>query len=233
MIEKLIYSKDDVLELLDSLFQNRQERWWDKFFSDRDNPCPFFVDWPDESLVEYFEKGIIKASRVLELGCGHGRNALFLARRGCQVDAVDFSKEAIAWAKERAEAEGLDVNFICKSIFDLNTLSAEYDLVYDAGCFHHLLPHRRESYVELVSKALKPNGMFALVCFTPEGGSGLTDIEVYEQLKIGGGLGYTDTQLREIFSRAFEILSLRKMNEMSPDTKLFGKDFLWTILMKL
>jgi hypothetical protein len=74
--------------------------------------------------------------------------------------------------------------------------------------------------------------MFALVCFAPEGGSGLTDTEVYEQRKLGGGLGYTDSQLQVIFSQVFEILSLRKMKDVPSETNLFGQGFLWTMLMK-
>ena len=232
MTDKLIYTMHDVLEMLDKLLQDRQERWWDEFFSDRGKECPFFVEWPDENLVAHFDSAELHPGRALELGCGHGRNALFLARKGCQVDAVDFSEEAIAWAKERAGSAELNVNFMCQSIFDLDIRSREYDIVYDSGCFHHLPPHRRQSYVELVTRALKPTGDFALACFTPEGGSGLTDAEVYQQRKLGGGLGYTDTQLREIFSHAFNIVSLRRMKEMSSDAKLFGKEFLWAMLMK-
>jgi 2-polyprenyl-3-methyl-5-hydroxy-6-metoxy-1,4-benzoquinol methylase len=100
MTDQLIYSNDDILKMLDGLLQNRQGQWWDEFFSDRDKKCPFFVEWPDENLVAHFSRGELAAGRVLELGCGHGRNALFLARQGCQVDAVDFSQKAISWAKE-------------------------------------------------------------------------------------------------------------------------------------
>lgn len=41
-------------------------------------------------------------NHVLELGCGHGHNALYLSSKGCIVDAVDFSESALDWAKERA-----------------------------------------------------------------------------------------------------------------------------------
>jgi SAM-dependent methyltransferase len=232
MAERLIYSTDDVLGMLDELLQDRQGQWRDGFFSDRKKPCPFFVEWPDESLVSQFASGELRPGRVLELGCGHGRNALYLASQGCEVDAVDFSEKAIGWAEERAAGSGLKVNFICNSIFDLDINPSAYDIVYDCGCFHHLPPHRRETYVDLVTKALKPGGRFGLVCFTPKAGSGLTDMEVYEQRKLGGGLGYTESQLREIFSRTFEILSLRKMKETPPDSKLFGKGFFWTLLLK-
>lgn len=86
-----VASNGELLELLDSLFEQRQGEWWDEFFSDRAEPCPFFVEYPDENLFEYFDSGNMAPGRVLELGCGHGRNALYFSRRGCVVDAVDFS----------------------------------------------------------------------------------------------------------------------------------------------
>jgi len=109
----------------------------------------------------------MKPGRVLELGCGPGRNALYLAGQGCKVDAVDISAEAIQWAEERARDSGLEINFLCQSIFDLQIEASTYDIVYDSGCFHHIPPHRRMSYVELVQRALKPAGLFGLACFTP------------------------------------------------------------------
>ena len=48
-----------------------------------------------------------------------------------------------------------------------------------------------------VANALKPGGYFGLVCFAPEGGSGYTDEEAYERGSLGGGLGYTESALRE------------------------------------
>ena len=53
MADKLILTTSDVLEMLDRLLEQREGEWWDKFFADRNKPCPFFVEWPDENLVEY------------------------------------------------------------------------------------------------------------------------------------------------------------------------------------
>ncbi|MGA7803581.1 class I SAM-dependent methyltransferase [Bradyrhizobium sp.] len=247
MSSSLIVTTDDLLAMLDRLLLHKlqdyhQDLWleyqsqrWDRLYASRNAAIPFFVDWPDESLVSCFESGELRPGRVLELGCGHGRNARYFAGRGCQVDAVDFSKEGVAWAMEKNEP-GQDISYLCKSIFDLDLRQPTYDIVYDSGCFHHLPPHRRPGYLGLVKRALKPAGRFALVCFTPDGGSGLDDFEVYRQWKLtddrGQGLGYTSSHLREVFSPGFEILSLRKMQEAPPDRKLFGKDFLWTVLMK-
>ena len=188
--------------------------WWNEFFADRAKPCSFFTEWPDENLVAWFGEGLLRPGRVLELGCGHGRNATYLASLGCSVDAVDFSAQAIEWARERAEQAGALVDFQCCSIFDAVFTAGSYDLVYDSGCFHHLPPHRRQDYAGLVRRALKPGGSYGLVCFRPEGGSGYTDQQVYEQASLGGGLGYSADQLRAWWDTApFSLRVLRQMNK--------------------
>lgn len=232
-----IYSDSETLSLLDELFLARQNQWWDQFFTDRNKPCPFFIDVPDENLVEAVNSGALQPGRVLEIGCGNGRNALFLAKHGFEVDAIDFSQKAIDWALEKqANAGDQSVTFICDSVFDFEFSRSAYDFVYDCGCFHHIAPHRRRSFTEVVTRALKPGGLFGLICFAPEGGSGLTDLEVYQQQSLKGGLGYSAEELRELFSHCFEIQSIRRMrdNSGSSDSEsVFGKDFLWVAMMRL
>jgi SAM-dependent methyltransferase len=229
--EAPIRNMDDLLKILDTLLDSGGDARWDGLFADRTKSCPFFVDWPDETLVSDLTRQAIQSGRVLELGCGNGRNAVYMASCGCSVDAVDFSASAIRWAQERTQAAGQHVRYIHKSIFELHIVPAAYDIIYDSGCFHHIAPHRRETYLELVSTALKPGGILSLICFRPEGGSGLTDLQVYEQRTLGGGLGYSESSLREIFESHFKIVEIRRMNEMLPSDKAFGKDFLWAVRM--
>jgi len=170
MTDRHIRGVEDVLRLLDGLFDAGEDRWtaqaggqwWDGFYEDRGKPIPFFANRPDENLADYLDRGLIRPRRVLELGCGPGRNAVFLAKRGCEVDAVDLSPAAIAWARERAAEAGADVRFHLGDAFELTRadLVGPYDLVYDSGCFHHLPPHRRISYLQLVD-----GGHLGLVCF--------------------------------------------------------------------
>ncbi len=229
--DQFIFTTQDTLRMLDALLAQRGGSWWDGFFEDRAKPCPFFVEWPDENLVEWFDQGRLSPGRVLELGSGHGRNATFLAARGCRVDAVDFSAEAIGWAKERAQASGVAVNFQCRDIFDVVIEEGSYDLVYDAGCFHHLAPHRRAAYLDLVRRALKPGGHFALVCFRPEGGGEFTDRQVYERWSLGGGLGYTEERLRALWDGGpFAVQVLRQMNAKPGEGPTYGQNFLWVLL---
>jgi SAM-dependent methyltransferase len=242
-MDRNIRSLDDVLGLLDGLFAPEADRWtagaaswWDGFYADPSKPVPFFVAKPDENLVSYLDRGLITGGRALDLGCGPGRNALHLASRGFEVDAVDLSPAAIAWAEERALEAGAEVRFRCGDAFA--TLAGgepgggPYDLIYDSGCFHHLPPHRRLSYLALLDRALAPGGHFALVCFASGGmGSELPDVDFYRQSGLHGGLAYTAESLRWIFSDLTEV-ELRRMRDEPPESPRFGEPFLWTALFR-
>ncbi|WP_329389149.1 class I SAM-dependent methyltransferase [Streptomyces sp. NBC_01351] len=239
--DRTIRTVEDVLSLLDGLFAPEADRWtsggaswWDGFYADRSKPVPFFVAKPDESLVSYLDRGLISPGRALDIGCGPGRNALRLASLGFEVDAVDLSPAAITWAEERAREAGADVRFHCGDAFALTTaeLSGPYDLVYDSGCFHHLPPHRRVSYLALLDRVLAPGGHLALTCFAAGGmGSELPDADFYRASGLQGGLAYTPESLRWIFSDFAEV-ELRRMRDEPAESALFGEDFLWTALFR-
>ncbi|WP_406515514.1 class I SAM-dependent methyltransferase [Streptomyces sp. NBC_00873] len=240
-MDRNIRTVDDVLKLLDGLFAPEADRWtadgagwWDGFYTDRSKPVPFFVAKPDENLVSYLDRSLITPGRALDLGCGPGRNAVHLASLGFQVDAVDLSPTAISWAEERAREAGADIRFRCGDAFALAEaeLVGPYDLIYDSGCFHHLPPHRRVSYLALLDRALAPGGHLALTCFAAGGmGSELPDAEFYRQSGLHGGLAYTPESLRRIFSDLTEV-ELRRMQDEPPGSPYFGEPFLWTALFR-
>ncbi|WP_416978445.1 class I SAM-dependent methyltransferase [Streptomyces sp. T028] len=241
LTERHIRTVDDVLRLLDGLFAPEADRWtaggadwWDGFYTDRSKAVPFFVAKPDEHLVSYVDRGLIVPGRALDLGCGPGRNALYLASRGFEVDAVDLSPTAVAWAGERAREAGAEVRFHCGDAFDPGAaaLDGPYDLIHDSGCFHHLPPHRRISYLALLDRALAPGGHLALTCFAAgRMGSELPDEAFYRRTRLEGGLAYTPASLRRIFGDLREI-ELRGMRQQGPESPYFGESFLWTALFR-
>jgi SAM-dependent methyltransferase len=251
-VDRDIRTVEDVLKLLDGLFAPEADRWttggaswWDGFYADRSRPVPFFVPKPDENLVSYVERGLIagpggggagggRTGRALDLGCGAGRNALHLASLGYDVDAVDLSPAALAWAEDRAREAGAAVRFHCGDAFALagTALRGPYDLIYDSGCFHHLPPHRRISYLALLDRSLAPGGHFALACFASGVmGSELPDADFYRDSRLHGGLAYTPADLRRIFSALTEV-DLRRMHDEPPESAYFGEPFLWTALFR-
>ncbi|MHB9864169.1 class I SAM-dependent methyltransferase [Streptomyces sp. YIM S03343] len=241
-MDRHIRTVEDVLTLLDGLFAPDAHRWsadagdwWDRFYADRERPVPFFAAKPDESLVAYGERGLLRPGRALDLGCGPGRNALHLASLGFTVDAVDLSPTAIAWAGERAREAGAEVRFLRGDAFALaraGELDGPYDLVYDSGCFHHLPPHRRISYLALLDELLAPGGLFGLACFAAGAmGSEAGDTEFYRRGGLDGGLAYTAKSLRGIFTDLTEV-EIRRMRDEPPSSPRFGEPFLWTALFR-
>ena len=109
--------------------------------------------------------------------------------------------------------------------------AGSYDLLYDSGCFHHLPPHRRISYLALLDRALKPGGHFALTCFTADEGTSTPDAELYRRSGLSGGVGYEPEDLRWIFQDLTEV-ELRRMTDEPPDSPAFGRSFLWTALFR-
>ncbi len=111
-------------------------------------------------------------------------------------------------------------------------LGGPYDLIYDSGCFHHLPPHRRISYLALLDRVLAPGGHLGMTCFASgEMGSEIADAELYRRARLDGGLAYSAQSLRWIFSGLTEI-ELRRMRDEPPESPYFGEPFLWTALFR-
>jgi len=243
-VARAVQTVEDLLVMLDAMFTAPADRsagrgagWWDTFYADRTRGVPFFRPVPDESLVAWHQRGLISprpGARALDLGCGPGRNAVWLAGLGYQVDAVDLSPAALAWGREHAAHAGVDVSFVEDSIFDQLTPQVGYDLVVDSGCFHHLPPHRRISYRQLLERALAPGGWFGLSAFAAgaEGsGSDAPDDVFYREGSLGGGVAYTAEDLRASFGWLTEI-ELRRMHPMPDTAPVFGVPFLWAGLFR-
>lgn len=116
-------------------------------------------------LVEALE--LVPGERVLDVGCGPGRHALALARRGIEVVGVDLSEDFVALAREAAAAEALPARFEVGDVREL-TYRAEFDAVMCLcqGGFG-LLGGRDEPRVfERIAAAVRPGGRLALTAFS-------------------------------------------------------------------
>ncbi|QOR64974.1 methyltransferase domain-containing protein [Cytobacillus suaedae] len=231
-MEKKILNYENLLVMLDDFLRDPRE-FWDSFYDDRSKNIPFFkVMGPDENLVDYFNKGLAP-KKVLEIGSGPGRNAIYMAQKGCNVTALDISENAIQWAKERANKNEVEIDFQCVSLFEFEFVPHSYDFIYDCGMFHHIAPHRRLTYLEILKKALKKGGHFGIVCFNTEGALATSDWDIYTERSLKGGIGYTEERLKEIFNEDFTIIEFRRMNKIIQSDYLFGEDFLWAGLMQI
>lgn len=104
-----------------------------------------FTPWEREPVTAGFRDVLegpdgLPPGRALDVGCGTGRHAVHLAKLGWQVTGVDMIEEALAKARDRAEREGVEAQWINGDVTDLGSLGLQsgYTLLYDFGCLHSL-----------------------------------------------------------------------------------------------
>jgi cyclopropane fatty-acyl-phospholipid synthase-like methyltransferase len=102
--------------------------------------------------------------RALDLGCGYGRAAIYMAQQGWQVDAIDFIDLAIVGARQRAEQAGVSdqIQFHVGSVTDLHYLTGPYDFALDVGCMHNFDHEMLQAYRDEVARLLRPDGHYLL-----------------------------------------------------------------------
>jgi SAM-dependent methyltransferase len=126
---------------------------------------PPWVGQARSELVELVKSGVLQPSRAIDLGCGEGDNAIFLAQHGFQVTAVDFSPAAISKARAKARDAGVDVDFLIDDLTQLAKAGGHFDLLVDYGTFDDLSTNDRAAYVDQVTSLAKPGAKFLLWCF--------------------------------------------------------------------
>lgn len=106
----------------------------------------------------------IKAYRVLDIGCGEGKDAVFFAKCGYAVTAFDRSEQGIEKAKRLAEYNKVDVRFFKADLFDYRP-DAEYDIIFSSGVLHFLPQTERKEICDSLKAHTADNGINALNVF--------------------------------------------------------------------
>ncbi len=171
---------------------------------------PWNVETPPELLVELVDSGKVHPCKAIDLGCGAGNHAIYLAGRGFEVTGVDFSQAAIRIAKENAEKKGVKCNFLVADVIDgLDKVSQTWDFAYDWGLLHHLFPEQRKKYVENIRRILNPKGKFLSVSFSEED-TAFESSAKYRKTSLGTTLYFSGKdELRQLLEVHFVIIDLR------------------------
>lgn len=151
--------------------------------------------------------GALPPGRALDLACGEGRNAIWLARRGWTVTGVDFSDAAIAKARHLAEKAQVSVDWMSENVIDWEPATRSFDLV--VVCYLHL-PHEAMSRVlGHARRALAESGSLFVVGHAranlADGIGGPQDPGVlYEPEDVTGWLGDLEVVRAEHVNRVVE-----------------------------
>jgi 2-polyprenyl-3-methyl-5-hydroxy-6-metoxy-1,4-benzoquinol methylase len=167
---------------------------------------PWNMETPPNLLKDLINQGIIKPCRTLDLGCGTGNYALYLASNGFEVTGVDISSSAINIAKSSALSKGLKCNFFVANVLkSLGEITGKFDFAYDWEVLHHIFPNQRREYVKNVRGLLNPGGHYLSVCFS-ESDLGFKGLGKYRQTRLGTVLYFSsEEELKELFEMFFRI----------------------------
>lgn len=220
---------EDLYNMLDKYTEGVD---WNTFYAKRDKPAPFlkYNKLPDKCVVDFIKEHNIR--NACEFGCGEGRNAIFLAKNNVYTEAYDLSEIAIENAKRIArESRAEKVVFKAGNIFELDLTDKKFDLIIDSGIFHHLTPHRRLQYRDMVSEILADNGYFILLCFAAgeDGADEVDDYEFYKRRQTG--TAFTRERLKEFWKLKFDIKELRK-GENVVEARMWESEFLYICVLK-
>lgn len=123
-----------------------------------------FGSEPEDALVRFADL-IDSARPVLDVGCGQGRNSLFLAGRGLTVDALDPSRVAVEQVAREAIAEGLPIRTIHGTFQKLENADHAYSAMLVFGLIPVLERPQIEDLVEAVGRLLGAGGLLFITAF--------------------------------------------------------------------
>ncbi len=99
-----------------------------------------------------------KPYKVLDIGCGEGKDAVFLARNGYNVTAFDVSEQGLSKARELADYSGVKIDFFKANVQDFR-LESDYDIIFSSGVFHYISNELRGSVVDNLKAHTSTSGI--------------------------------------------------------------------------
>ena len=147
---------------------------WDGMYTKPLPDIPWEIKEPPKELVEFIAFSEVVGDKALDIGCGTGNYAFYLARHGFEVVGVDFSQKAIEIAEERNRSLALPVRFVCADVTKIaEALFGErFDFILDYSILHHLETSAIASYARACANLLKSGGKLLLVCYSGEDAKG-------------------------------------------------------------
>ncbi|MFM8951566.1 MAG: class I SAM-dependent methyltransferase [Planctomycetaceae bacterium] len=155
--------------------------------------APWDIGRPQTAFVAAADR---IGQRVLDIGCGTGDLAIWLAEQGRAVTGIDFIDPPLAVARQKVADRGVAVTFLRMDALAVGEIPERFDAVTDCGLFHTFDDTGRAAYVHGLTRLLEPGGRLFLLCMsTAEPGT-------------HGPRRVSEAELRDAFRAGWEIESL-------------------------
>jgi SAM-dependent methyltransferase len=132
--------------------------------------APWDVGEANPHLVEFVRSGAVAPGGALDVGCGTGTNALWLAKHGFEVIGIDVASVAIEKARKKAAGTQRRCRFERMDFLNDEVPGGPFGFVFDLGCFHVFdAGADRERFAQRVASVLAPGGRWLSIIGSTEG----------------------------------------------------------------
>jgi SAM-dependent methyltransferase len=175
-----------LLELWDSEYRRSRPPMWD-------------IGRPADELVKVVTEGKVQPGRVVDICCGSGSDAIYLAGKGFDVTGIDIAPTALAQAQRKAAAAGVSVQWLLADVLRPPQLKP-FDFIYDRGCYHVVRDQNLPAYLETVRGLSHPGTKLLLLAS-----------RVNEHEANATTSGVTEEEIRNDFLESFDLEWLREV----------------------
>ncbi len=187
--------------------------FWDSAYIGRP---PWDIGAPQPEFIWLAQDGQIR-SPVLDVGCGTGENALYLAGFGHEVWGIDVASKAIEIAKRKAKERNLKALFLVVDALGIDALDHDFETIIDSG-FFHTLDDERSLFASNLLTALRPGGTYFMLCFSER-----------EPTDWGGPRRVSQDEIKGVFNKGWRINYIRAARFESKIHKHGGEAWLSSI----
>jgi len=198
--------------------QSAQQERWESIYRDG-RRAPWDIGRPSADLKQAVENGTLRRCRVVELGCGPGNDAIYLAGRGFDVTAIDIAPSALSQAEKKAKDAGVKVRWLHADVLNPPELEP-FDLIYDRGCYHGVRRQNAAGYVATLRRLSHPGTQVLILAGNAN-----------EALPRSGPPRVREADIRADFGPWFEFQWLRETHFDTTEPNRKGA-LAWSILLR-
>jgi SAM-dependent methyltransferase len=168
---------------------------------------PWNLEQAPRVLVDLIDSGEILPGKAIDIGCGAGNYAVWLANQGFQVTGVDLSPRAIELAERLAGKSGVPCGFVVADLLgEALPFQDSFDFAYDWEVLHHIFPEDRRRYVTNVHRVLRPGARYLSVCFSENDDPGFGGEGKVRKTPLGTMLYFSSEQeIQDLFEPFFDM----------------------------
>jgi SAM-dependent methyltransferase len=177
---------------------SRLLEYWDSAYRHK-APAPWDIGRPADELQKVVAGGKVGRCRVVDMCCGSGTDAIYLASQGFDVTGIDVSPTALSQAQQKAHDANVSVHWVLADTLAPPDLKP-FDFLYDRACYHVVRKQNLAAYIETLRRFSHPGTYFLLLAARSD------------DLVPGGNWGVTEDELRSDFHPLFDIEWLREIS---------------------